>query len=91
MPECDVAHHPGYSGEDMPNRKKKISKAEFVRKFTGEAMKYLESLPPGERDARIEAFGKSVLSSCAPETEARCSTASETRAIPLAARVRESR
>jgi len=80
-----------YRGEDMPKRKKKISKAEFVRKFTGEAMKYLESLPPGERDARIDAFGKSVLSSCAPEIEARCSTASETQAIPLAARVRESR
>jgi len=75
----------------MPNRKKKISKAEFVRKFTGEAMKYLESLPPGERDARIEAFGKSVLSSCAPEIEFRGCTASEPQAIPLVARVRESR
>ena len=51
----------------MPKRKKKISKAEFVRRFTGEAMKYLESLPLGERDARIEAFGKSVLSSCGPK------------------------
>jgi hypothetical protein len=51
----------------MPRRKKKISKAEFVRRFTGEAMKYLESVPAGERDARIEAFGKSVLSSCAPK------------------------
>jgi len=51
----------------MPKPKKKISKGEFVRKFAGEAMKYLESLPPGERDARIEAFGKSVLSSCAPK------------------------
>jgi len=91
MHECDVVQYPSYRGEEMPNRKKKISKAEFVRKFTGEAMKYLESLPPGERDARIEAFGKSVLSSCAPEIEAKCSTASETRAIPLAARARESR
>ena len=48
----------------MPKRKSKISKADFVCRFTGEAMKYLESLPPGERDARIKAFGKSVLSSC---------------------------
>jgi hypothetical protein len=75
----------------MPKRKKKISRAEFVRRFTGEAVKYLESLPPGERDARIEAFGKSVLSSSAPEIEAKYPTASETQAIPLAARVRESR
>jgi hypothetical protein len=75
----------------MPKRKKKISKAEFVRKFTAEAMKYLGSLPPGERDTRIEAFGKSVVSSCAPEIEAKCSTTSETQAIPLVARARESR
>ena len=74
----------------MSKRKKKISRAEFVRRFTGEAMRYLESLPPGERDARIEAFGKSVLSSCAPEIEAKCPTTFETQAIPLAARVRES-
>jgi hypothetical protein len=75
----------------MLKRKKKISKAEFVRRFTGEAMKYLEPLPPGERDARVEAFGKSVVSSCGHGTEAKCSTTSETQAIPLAARVRESR
>jgi hypothetical protein len=72
-------------------RKRKISKAEFVRKFTGEAMKYLESLPPAEREARIEAFGKRVISSCVPETEAKSPTASETRPIPLVARARESR
>lgn len=86
-----MVQRPKGRSEDMPKRKKKISKAEFVRRFTGEAVKYLESLPPGERDARIEAFGKSVLSSSAPEIEARCSTASETQAIPLVARVRESR
>ena len=72
----------------MPERKKKISKAESVRRFTGEAMKYLESLPPGERHARIEAFGKSVLSSCAPEIEAKCPTTSETQAIALGTRAR---
>ena len=86
-----MVQRPKGRSEDMPKRKKKISKAEFVRRFTGEAVKYLESLPPGERDARIEAFGKSVLSSCAPEIEAKCSTTSETQAFPLAARVRESR
>jgi hypothetical protein len=86
-----MAEAPKGRREDMPKRKNKFSKAEFVRRFTGEAMKYLESLPPGERDARIEAFGKSVLSSCAPEIEAKCSTTSETQAIPLVARVRESR
>jgi len=86
-----MAQHSKGASEDMRKRRKKMSKTEFVRKFTGEAMKYLESLPPGERDARIEAFGKSVLSSCAPEIEAKCSTASETQAIPLVARVRESR
>jgi hypothetical protein len=75
----------------MPRQKKRISKAEFVRKFTGEAMKYLDSLPADERDARIEAFGKSVLSSSALEIEPKCSTTSDTPAIPLAARVRESR
>ena len=72
-------------------RKKKISKAEFVRKFTGEAMKYLNSLPPEDREVRIEAFGKRVISSCAPDIGAKSPTASETRPIPLEARVRESR
>jgi len=75
----------------MRKRRRRTSKAEFVRRFSGEAMKYLESLPPGERDARIEAFGKSVLSSCAPEIEAKYPTTSGTQAIPLVARVRESR
>jgi hypothetical protein len=51
----------------MRRRKKKISKAEFVRTFAGEAMRYLDSVPPAERDARIEAFGKSVLNSCGPK------------------------
>jgi hypothetical protein len=62
-----MAEHRRGTRENMPKRKKKISKAEFVRRFTGEAMKYLVSLPPGERDARIEAFGKSVVSSCGPK------------------------
>jgi len=75
----------------MPKRRRRISKAEFVRKFTGEAMKYLEPLPATERDARIEAFGRSVLNSCARDIEAKCSTTSETPATPLAARARESR
>jgi hypothetical protein len=46
----------------MPRGKKKISKKDFVRGFGDEAIKYLESLPVNERAARIEAFGKSVLS-----------------------------
>jgi hypothetical protein len=62
-----MVQHPKGRSEDMPKRKKKMSKAEFVRRFTGEAMKYLESLPPSERDPRIEAFGKSVLCSPAPQ------------------------
>jgi hypothetical protein len=48
----------------MPRAKRKISEKEFVRGFGHEAIKYLESLPVSERPARIEAFGKSVLSSC---------------------------
>jgi len=53
----------------MPKRKRTISKAEFVRGFVGEAVKYLESLPSGERDDRIEAFGKAVLAACRCEVE----------------------
>lgn len=49
----------------MPKGKKKISKKEFARGFGDDAIKYLESQPVAERPARIEAFGKSVLSSCA--------------------------
>ena len=72
----------------MPKPKSKTSKREFVRRFTGEAMKQLESLPARERDARIEAFGRVVTRSCVPETDTKCSTASETPVIPLAARGR---
>jgi len=75
----------------MPKRNRKISKAEFVRKFTGEALNYLQSVPAGERDTRIDAFGKAIVNSCAPEIEAKCSTTSDTPATPLAARARESR
>ena len=64
-PEPDMAEAPKGRREDMPKRKNKFSKAEFVRRFTGEAMKYLESLPPDERDARIEALGRSVVRSSA--------------------------
>jgi len=75
----------------MARKKKRISKKEFVRGFTGEAIKYLESLPASERNLRIEAFGRKVVTSCAPETEATTPRASETRVIPLAARGRGSR
>ncbi|MGD1105213.1 MAG: hypothetical protein ABSA59_24475 [Terriglobia bacterium] len=74
----------------MPRAKKKISKKEFVRGFGGEAIKYLESLPVSERPVRIEAFGKSVLSSC-DDTGPTSPTTSETRVTPLVARGRESR
>jgi len=79
------------AGEKMPRSGKKISKKEFVRGFAAEALKYLESLPAGERNARLEAFGKKVLRSCARESEPTKPTASQTRAIPLAAREHESR
>lgn len=73
----------------MPRTKKKISKKEFVRGFGGEAIKYLESLPVSERAARIDAFGKNVVSSCA-DTEPTSPTASETQVIPLLGRERGS-
>jgi hypothetical protein len=62
-----MVQHPKNASEDVPNRRRKSSKAEFVRRFTAEAMRYLDSLPPAERDARIEAFGKSLLGSCGPK------------------------
>lgn len=44
----------------MGKRNKKISKKEFVSRFTKLATKHLAKLPPEEQDARLEAFERRV-------------------------------
>jgi hypothetical protein len=73
----------------VPRKPSKMSRSEFVRKFTDTAVAYLESVPSEDRDARIEAFGKRVVRACRPGTVSKDSTSAETQARHLSARGRE--
>ena len=63
--------------------KKRISRKQFVDRFTALAADYLAKLPPGEQDARIEAVGRIVNRRGDHSTPSR---SADTQASPLVAR-----
>ena len=72
----------------MGKQNKKISKKEFVSRFTELATKHLSKLPPEEQDARLEAFERRVATICRDKHPTPSRTP-ETPATRLVARARE--
>jgi hypothetical protein len=70
--------------------KKKISKKEFVKRFTDLAVKHLSQLPPEEQETRIKAF-EHRAATISRDIRPTPSRISETPAIRLSARGREVR
>ena len=68
--------------------KKRISKKEFIKRFTDLAIRHLAKLSPEEQEARLQAFETRVATICR-DTRPTPSRIPETRAIRLATRGRE--
>lgn len=66
--------------------KKKLSKRQFVKRFTELAAEYLASLPPEEQDAKLRAVERILTSS--RDTRSTPSRSGDTRLSALAARGR---
>ena len=77
-------------GEAVGKHNKRISKKEFVNRFTELTMKHLSKLPPEEQDARLEAFERRVATICRDKHPTPSRTP-ETPATRLVARAREDR
>ena len=74
----------------MGKAKKKISKKEFVNRFTKLAMKHLSKLPPEEQEARLTAFERKVAT-ISRDKRPTPSRTPETPATRLVARAHEDR
>jgi len=70
--------------------KEKISKKEFIDRFTDLAVRHLSKLPPEEQEARVKAFERRVAKICR-DNHPTPSRSPETPATHLATRGREDR
>ncbi len=72
----------------MARKKKKMSSREFDRQFVEIGKKYLQTLPETQREKRLRAFERAVLSRTADGIHAKSSENAETQVNPVWARTR---